>query len=78
MSAFALNSPAAFELENRLEQALQAAKGAAYTVVYWPTNAGQHGFAILRDGVHEQCSCDLPPSVDVEAHAFAFVQRYLQ
>nr|WP_312159401.1 hypothetical protein [Pseudomonas juntendi] len=78
MSAFALNSPAAFELENRLQRALQAAKGAAYSVVYWPTNAGQHGFAILRDGVHEQCSCELQPAADVEAKALAFVERYLQ
>lgn len=77
-ASFALNAQAAYDLENRMEQALQAIKGAAYTVVYWPTSAGQHGFAILRDGVHEQCSCELPPSVDVEAHAFAFVQRYLQ
>lgn len=78
MSAFALNSPAAFELESRLQQALQAIKGEAYSVVYWPTSAGKHGFAILRDGVDEQCSCELRPSVDVEAQAFAFVQRYLQ
>lgn len=78
MSAFALNSPAAFELENRLQQAVQAAKGAAYTVVYWPTGAGHHGFAILRDGVHEQCRCELQTGEDVETQASAFVQRYLQ
>lgn len=78
MSTFALNSPAVFRLESRLHQAIQAVKGEAYSVVYWPTSAGKHGFAILRDGINEQCSCELRPSTKVEAQAFAFVQRYLQ
>ncbi|MCE0782875.1 hypothetical protein [Pseudomonas sp. NMI542_15] len=78
MGTFALNSPSVFDLESRLQQAVQAVKGEAYSVVYWPTSAGKHGFAILRDGVDEQCSCELRPSTKVEAQAFAFVQRYLQ